>query len=162
MDWDIGKSSIGCAACGAGFDDGQELFSALYDKIEGFIRRDYCARCWETADQGEAFSFWRTRQPEKGAKVRRFVDDDTLMDFFARLAGQEGRLKRNFRYVLALLLMRKKLLKYKESVSGEGGEELVLVEPKSAEEHRVYNPQLTEEELGQVHDEIGQVLNVKL
>lgn len=162
MDWEINKSALECSACKAVFEGGQGLHSALYDEVEGFIRRDYCDACWESADKSAVFSFWRTRVPKKGEKVRQFVDDDTLMNFLTRLAGEADRAKRNFRYVLALLLMRKKLLKFRESVMGDGGEELVLVEPKTAVEHHVFNPQLTDEELAQVRDEIGQVLNVKL
>ena len=161
-DWDISETSLVCAGCESTFQEEQELFSALYDEQASFARRDYCPNCWESVDKGEAFSFWRTRIPRKEQKNRQFVDDETLMDFFRRLENEESRGKRNFRYVLSLLLMRKKLLRFRTGIRSEGGEELVLYEPKSHVEHRVYDPQLAEDEIEQVREQIGQVLNVKL
>jgi len=162
MDWDINKTSLSCAGCEKAFEEEEAISSALFDENGQFMRRDYCIACWEKTDTGKAFGFWRTRIPRKDARVKRFVDDETLMDFFRRLERQQDLSKRNFHYVLSLLLMRKKLLKFRDVKKTEGGEELVLYSRADDREYRVYNPQLTEEEIQQVRDEIGQVLNVQL
>ena len=42
------------------------------------------------------------------------------------------------------------------------GEELVLRDPRSDEEHSVYNPQLTDEEIAALTGEVGKVLNLRV
>lgn len=161
-DWEIGKTTLVCSASGREFAEGEEIFSALYDEGERFVRRDYGTDCWPPADLEGVFSFWKTRIPRHDAAVRRFVDDDVILDFFRRLAGHEEARKRDFRYVLALLLMRKKVLKFKEM--RRLGEETVMVlhDRVGGCDYEVVDPRLSEEQVERVSEEVGQVLNVRL
>lgn len=162
MDWDIAKTSIACAGCEKEFAEGEEVFSALHEDADGFRRKDYCAGCWPGQDGQGAFSFWRTQLPASDAPVRQFVDDDVVLDLFRRLEGHAEPEKRNFRYVLALLLMRKKVLKFREFLRDEAGDRLVLCDRNGDARHEVPDTHLTEEQIQKVTDEIGQILNVKL
>ena len=162
MDWEIGKTALACAACEKEFVEEQKIVSALYDTPESMTRRDYCVNCWPQDNGGGVFSFWRTQLPRRDAPVRRFVDDEIVLDLFRRLEGHDEPDKRNFRYVLALLLMRKKLFKFKEVRRNESGDALVLTERASDCEHVVVDPDLTEEQIQQVTAEVGQILNVKV
>jgi len=169
MDWNIGSTSLACAVCNKPFAEEQEVLSALYDERPEFVRRDYCAECWPKQDPRSAFSYWRTRIPKRDAPVRRFVDDDIVLDFFRRLEGSPDPAKRNFRYVLALLLMRRKALKFAEfrrpvpdsDRGNEGGAVLVLHDRLRDCDYEVPDPNLSEEQVQQVTQEIHQLLNVK-
>jgi hypothetical protein len=112
-------------------------------------------------DRAALYSFWKTRCIPQEKKVKKFVDDSVILDFFVRLQHEQDPLKKNFRYVLALLLMRKKILKFEDVKKGEGGEALILRYPAEDQRFEVYNPQLTEEQIQQVTDQVGQILNVK-
>lgn len=162
MDWEISKTALVCASCSTTFAEGQEIVSVLYDEPNGFMRKDYCAACRPEPNGGAAFSFWRTRIPPSDAPVRRFVDDDVLRDLFRRLEGHDDPRKRNFRYVLALLLMRKKLLKFQQFRRDENGDTLLLQDRLTGVVHRVADPNLSEEQIDQVTEEIGQVLNARI
>ena len=162
MDWDISKTSLTCAACNTEFAGGQEIVSVLSDEPDGFARRDYCVDCNRPADDGTVFSFWHTRIPASDAPVKRFVDDDVIMDLFRRLDGHGDPQKRNFRYVLSLLLMRKKVLKFIEFKRSDTGGELILKDRISDALHTVIDPDLAEEEIEHVTEEVGQVLNFRL
>jgi len=162
MDWDISKTSLVCAACNKEFAEEQEIFSALYDEQQGFVRRDYCIGCHPSQDQAAVFSFWHTRIPPHDAPVRRFVDDEVIHDLFRRLEGHDDPGKRNFRYVLALLLMRKKVLKFREFRRDEKGDVLLLQDRLTDAVHTVVDPDLSEEQIEQVTEEIGQVLNFQV
>lgn len=162
MDWEIAKSQLKCQQCERPFAEQEEFFSALYEEDNRFVRKDYCTACWEKIDSATAYSFWKTRCIPKPEKVKKFVDDSVILDFFIRLQESAEPAKKNFRYVLALLLMRKKLLKLKDIKKGEGGEALILYYPDEDRYFEVYNPQLTEEQITQVTEEVGQILNVKL
>ena len=54
------------------------------------------------------------------------IDDDLLLDCFGRLEGRTDAAGENFRYVLALLLMRRKRFKFEETRNDDGRELLVL------------------------------------
>ena len=85
-----------------------------------------------------------------------------LMAFFERLDEETEQEKVNFRFVLALILMRKKRLKY-DSTRVEDNKEiwcLRIVGDKQTVE--VINPNLNEEQIGQLSSQIGQILQTDL
>ena len=161
-DWDIAKTSLTCAECEREFAEEEKIFSALYDEPASIVRRDYCDACWQRQGADLIFSFWQTRIPRRDAPVRRFVDDEIVLDLFRRLDGRNDPQKRNFRYVLALLLMRKKALKFTEFRRSEDGDALVLCDRLNECEHIVADPHLSEEQIQKVTEEVGQILNVKV
>jgi len=116
-----------------------------------------------SSDLERAYSFWKTEIPRPDQPRKVFVDDHVLLDFFRRLAAEEDQpTKRNFRYILALILMRKKILKFKDVERADNREYLVLRRSRTHEEHRVLNPQLTEPELDQVKQELAQILETQV
>jgi hypothetical protein len=87
------------------------------------------------------------------------VDDELLVNFFLRLADEREPTRIHFRFVLALILMRKRLLKYEETDRNDSREVwcMRLVRDKSL--HRVENPQLNEEQIERVSRELGVILH---
>ena len=150
-----------CSRCETVFEELQEYYSAIYERPESFERRDFCSKCWP-GGADEMFSFWKRRVPPKEMKPKKFVDDEMLLDFFKRLDGATEELKVNFRYILALVLMRKRLLKFEGTRRDETGEYLKIKLRRRDTLQEVFNPDLTEEKIGQVTDEIGHILNVRL
>jgi hypothetical protein len=159
--WKIQRGERRCAACGREFAELENYFSALFDRGEAFDRLDYCTACWK-GETPEMFSFWQTRMPPKEEKRKLLVDDGVLVDFFLKLEGATDELKVNFRYILALVLMRKKLLKFADVKRGESGEFLVLEMPKEKQRFEIFNPQLSEEKIALLTEEVGKILNVQL
>ena len=161
QDYRIVRSEKKCASCGREFQENETYCSALYDKGVEFERLDFCADCW-SGGTPEMFSFWQTRVPPKEEKKKLLVDDEVIMDFFVRLQDATDELKVNFRYILALVLMRKKRLKFKDVRRTDDGEFLVLDLPRNGGTYEVLNPDLTEDKIAQVTDEVGKILNVQL
>lgn len=162
MDWEISRPNRHCETCGKDFGEEEELFSALMDQHTDFARQDFCPACWQKRGPAGCFSYWKTRIPRKDEPPKRFVDNEVLLNFFQRLEGEEEPLKVNFRYVLALLLVRKKLLKFK-SIRRDGDKEYLVLHDKAEERDQdVLNPNLTEEEVGAVTEECGKLLNMRL
>jgi len=162
MDWEIGRPGRCCAGCEHVFQEEEDVYSGLYDEQTQFARRDYCPACWDKQDKPKVYSHWKTRLPKRDEQPKRFVDDDVLIGFFTRLEGEEEPLKVNFRYVLALLLIRKKMFKFK-TVRRDGAKEwLVLYDRREDRDCDVLNPNLTEEQVTQVTEECGKLLNVRL
>jgi hypothetical protein len=161
--WKIAKPSACCCSCQARFQPGQVCYSVLYDRNAVFERRDYCSTCFHAAPPADCFSFWRNTVPEEDFSARRKVrlDVEALLDLFKNLGGAPEPKRAAFRYVLALMLARKRVLKLEGSRRGrEGGEMLLFSERQSESRHEVAQPALSETELAEVSDELGRLLGL--
>src|SRR5439155_16675597 len=115
-DYQIQENTRRCVATGRELRPGEQFFSVLLDEGAKFVRRDYSREAWQGPPTG-CFSFWAGRVPARDEKRRLRIDDDLLVDCFQRLQGQAESGKVNFRYVVALLLMRRKRFKFEEARS---------------------------------------------
>jgi hypothetical protein len=129
----------------------------ILETPSGFERRDISEECWE-GPPPEAMCHFKTQLAKKEKARRTFVDDDVLISFFLRLAETDEPRKLRFRFVLSLILLRKRLLKYQGTSREEGGEywEMKLMRDKSL--HKVFNPSLNEAEIEELTGELGAIL----
>ena len=161
-EYEIKPLSLCCALSRRELRPGEQYFSVLTESPQGFVRLDFSAEAWTGPPDG-AIGFWRSKVPESTGKKRvQLVDDSVLMDFFLRLDGAEEPYKKNFRYILALLLLRRKVLKLTSVERAVDKEVLVLRSPSSGEQHRVSNPGLSEEQLVAVQAEVEKVLQTQV
>jgi hypothetical protein len=156
-EYQIQPNSKRCSVSGRELRPGERYYSVLLDQAGAFVRQDFSAEVWTGPPEG-AFSFWMGRVPSGDEKQRPRFDDDLLLDCFHRLEGQTDPARVNFRYVLALLLMRRKRMKFEETVLENGAEHLALKCTRTGEKHLVLNPQLSEDEMVQVQEEVVKVL----
>ena len=157
MEWKISRRQGKCITCEVELNENDVFYSALLDSGEELSRKDFCPTCWET-NQEEVFSFWKTRVPASDAPKQTMVDDEVLFDFFQRLEDEPEAAKVNFRFLLGLMLMRKKILKFEDIDRDEEQEFLILRQTGAKERHRVLDPQLSEEELDKLKDDLHGIL----
>jgi len=163
-EWEINKPLGQCYGTGRKIEYGEEYFGALVETEEGLQRRDFCADYWEQ-EKPDVFCYWKTRLPRPDQKKQIFVDDQMLLAFFERLEKETEQEKVNFRFVLALILMRKRRLKYDATRIEDDKEiwRLRVVGDKSADRRlEVINPHLDEEQIEQLSSQIGQILQTDL
>jgi hypothetical protein len=158
-EFEIVRSEGRCALCERVIEEGEAFFSSVFEAKEGFERRDYCLACWD-GPPADAYCHFRSRIAPRDHKPRLFADDEVLETFFHRL-GEEGEdeQKAAFRFVLTLIMMRKRLLRY-EGAEHDGGCEywqVRLMRDRSL--HRVRNPQLDESRINLLTGEIGLILH---
>jgi hypothetical protein len=156
MEYQIQPNTRRCVVTGRELQPGERYYAALIEEGPQFVRRDYSAEAWQGPPAG-AFSFWAGRVPPQEEKARPQFDDDLLEECFQRLEGQTDPGRINFRYVVALLLVRRRRFKL-EAGEGEAGTTMTVKCVRTGERHLVTNPQLSEEEMLQVQDEVFQVL----
>ncbi len=161
-EWEIDKPLGECWGTERKIEAGEEYYGALVESEEGLQRRDYCGEYWQD-NKPEVFCYWKTRLPHPDEKKQIFIDDEMLMAFFERLAGEQEQEKINFRFVLALVLMRKRRLKY-ESSEVEDGKEIWRLRITGSDKGFVelVNPHLAEEQIEELSSQIGQILQVDL
>lgn len=156
-EYQIQANTRRCASTGRELKPGERIFTVLLDQDGKFVRQDYAGETW-TGPPANAFSFWAGRVPVADETRKPRIDDELLVDCFRRLEGQDGPDRINFRYVVALLLMRRKRLKFEEARVEDGQEVLRLRDARSKETHQVVNPCLTVEQMTEVQDEVFKVL----
>ena len=160
-EWDIKRPLGQCCGTGRKIGEGEQYYAALVETPEGFQRRDFCSEYW-LENKPEVYCYWKTKLAPLDQKRQIFIDDDMLMAFFDRLATETEPERVNFRFVLALVLMRKRRLKY-DSGRTEQDKEIwklrVTGEKRTAE---LLNPQLSEEQIEQLSGQIGDILQVEL
>lgn len=161
-EWEIEKPLGQCWGTGKKIEYGEEYFAALVETEEGLQRRDFCAEYWQ-GKKPEVFCYWKTKLPHPDQKKQIFVDDEMLMAFFERLGQEAEQEKINFRFVLALILMRKRRLKYDSSKIEDGNEVWRLrIVGGDKQFVEVTNPNLTEEQIDQLSSQLSQILQVEL
>ncbi|MEX0655253.1 MAG: hypothetical protein WD534_01955 [Phycisphaeraceae bacterium] len=157
--------------------DAPSLASAL-----GMMRLDVSQEAWEQGRRPDRlFSFWKSTVPEPSEKKKLFVDDAVLMNLFRRLEDATQPQRQAFRYVLGLILMRKRLLRFDGAerrsveVDGEPAEqEWWKLTPKldvnkgpmskwnEQETIDLLDPQLDEAQIEQVTQQLGEILEAEL
>ncbi len=160
-DWEINKPLGRCYGTERKIENGEEYFAALIETDKGLQRRDFCADYWES-QKPDVFCYWKTRLPEPGQKKQMFVDDQMLMAFFERLEKETEPEKINFRFVLALILMRKRILKYDDTKTENNQEIWRLRITGEKQTVEVVNPHLNEEQIEQLSSQISEILQTDL
>ncbi len=157
-EWHVARSSRTCAQSGAAIEAGQPFYSALVETDETFERKDYSPGAWPEVDKGAFFSYWKNKggAAEAGGK-RPAIDFDRLLFFFDSLEDAEERQKRLFRYVLALILVRRRRLRLDDMSRTEQGDRLVVYDRRSERTVEVLAPEATREELEQVQARLSQI-----
>ncbi len=160
--YEVGRPGGKCAISGATIAPDDKFIAALRETATGFERLDISLPCWEPFDRTGIIAFWKTTMPRAEAKKKVFVDDEVLCGLFERLADTAEPSKLNFRFVLGLILMRKRMLVY-EGTRREGEREIWSMRFRGREEKLdLLNPHLTEEQVGDVSRQLGEILNEEL
>jgi hypothetical protein len=155
----IAKAEGKCQVCGKAIEPGEKLMAALRETPAAMERVDVCLGCWESFDKAGLLGFWQSTLLPPTARKNVFVDDDVLCELFERLGDAEEPAKIDFRFVLGLILMRKRRIIY-DSTRREGEKEIWSVHLKGREEQMdVVNPRLDEQKVIEVSSQLGEILN---
>jgi len=156
-DYQIQGTTRRCAITGRELQAGEKFYSVLLDEAGQFVRQDFSAEAWQGPPPG-TFSFWLGKVPAAEQARRARIDDEMLFECFQRLEAETEPARLNFRYVVALLLMRRKRLKFEEAREENGHEILRLRCVRTKVTYEVVNPRLTEDEMMAVQEEVFKVL----
>ncbi len=160
--YDVAKPLGKCHVTGEAIAPGEKFMAALRETPLGFERVDVSMKAWPQFDRKDVVGFWQTTMPAHEQKKKLFVDDEVLCDLFERLKDTTEQPKLNFRFVLGLILMRKKMLVYENSRS-EDGKDIWVVRFRGKEAPLdLLNPKLDETQVAEVSQQLGQILNEEL
>lgn len=171
--YEISRSQDVCASSGRPLEVGELHIAALMETAgESVLTRVvYSAEAWdegiEFPDDAALFGFWKRRVPEPGETDKTpLVSDDEIFDLFEQLGDATEDKQISFRYLLTLMLMRKKkldlesmvppsedtpaVLKVRQRIKGGGGPVFDVIDPK-----------LDDESIAAAIEELGQVIQIE-
>src|SRR5215213_7148713 len=122
-DWSIQSRGDRCAATGQPFADGEGFYTLLFEERDGYRREDLSEEAFRNrpADAPQPYSFWRSKfevpPPAAPEALEKHTAEDLLRKYMEDSTPQHA----NTRYILALMLERKRLLKEVEVKRSEDG-----------------------------------------
>ena len=177
--WDIGRQTGLCASTGKPLAPGAVCIVALVERNDDpsapLGRLDFSQEGWDAqasaASHGpiataqgpcSIVAYWRTQVAAPDEKRRGLADEQTLLDLFERLGSDERPHRVRFRFVLMLLLVRKRFLRV-VGTENASGVETWFVLPRGAVEGElptsVVNPRLDDAATREVTEQLGEVLD---
>jgi hypothetical protein len=161
--YDVSRPGGKCFISGNPIEPGSKFMAALRETPTGLERLDISSEAWSGFDRKDVLAFWQGVMPSpQQAKKKLFVDDQVLCELFERLANVEEPAKLNFRFVLGLILMRKRMIVY-ENTRQIDGKEIWQVRFRGREDLLdLLNPRLSEQQVMEVSQQLGEILNEEI
>ncbi len=155
--WQIGRRTRTCAQTGEPIPAGTPFFSALIEGEDSFERRDYSLAAWPDVDTHPFFSYWKNKAGEAREEKKRAVDYERLLAFYDGLEDADDPRKRLFRYVLALILARRRKLRLDGMERTEEGDRIVVYDRRSEKTAEITAPEASKEELEAVQEKLNEL-----
>ena len=169
--YDIIRTQDICAQTGRMLEIGEEHIAALIESPEDepLVRVAYCLEAWGNGPNlppgANLFGFWKRTIPESDEQPKQLVSEDELFDLFEQLGEATEHKQLAFRYLLTLILMRKKKLVFERSKPATSDEQGILIvrQRQRGGEGQLFDvtdPGLDNETIAQATEELGQIMNL--
>lgn len=164
QDWKIRYTSAKCEDTGEAFVDGQEFFTCIFEDpaSDAFLRRDYAVESWKRigpALSPPPFSFWKsTYKAPLQATDAKATADTSVEGMLRRFIEEDEPRTEQARYILALMLERKKVLVPTDSQETETRKLLFYEHAHSGDVFIVADPGLRLAEIEEVQREVSELL----
>jgi len=163
-EWNIQSRARQCQACGKAFADKQPYPTLLLDEKSDYLRLDVCESCWKNqysqgAQERKGFvSCWQGVYEAPPAAPPDPIRRETAETLLRRIIEANDPKYAAASFILAVMLERKRLLKVKEQIQGEGRRAFVYEQPKTGDLFTIPDPQLQLNQLEQVQRDVAQLL----
>ena len=157
MDYDVQRFTRHCAATGRELAPGEEFFTALVAEGAEVRRLDYATEAWQGPPE-RTLAWWKSRVAAPDDRRPRLAPNDALLEMFVAL--QDSADKADMRLVMALLLVRRRVLRLEEQETDPttGQEVLVLSCPRDDATYRVAGVMPSDARIQEIQDELSRLL----
>jgi hypothetical protein len=155
LDFEIRRSARRCAKTDREFMQGETFYSVLVTAGAEVVRYDYCQEAWEGPPE-HVIGWWKTELNESAAK-KYLAPNDVVLHYFQQLEAQPDRA--DIRYVLTLLMIRRRIVRLEETeTDGAGHELLVVFCPRNEVEYRVPVTPPNPQRANEIQEELAKLL----
>jgi len=158
-EWEIKSRGEQCTATGRAFAEGESFYTVLYREKDGFRREDLCDEAFKARDKSlKPFSFWRSKFEPPAPPPPEAFAKETAEELLRRYIEEDEPQHANTRYILALMLERKRLLKQTDIQMDGNQRVLIYVHSKTGEAFVIRDPQLRLDQIASVQEQVGELL----
>ena len=127
-EWDIQSRADTCTGCQRPFVDKEAYQTLLSMDAAGYTRRDLCAACFAGAPRDGVISYWQGEYKLPPPPPPEAIQKETAETLLRKLVESTDPSHASTRYILAVMLERKRILKHRDTVHEEDGAELLVYE----------------------------------
>ncbi|MBC7966795.1 MAG: hypothetical protein H7Z17_12830 [Fuerstia sp.] len=153
MEFNIRPAAKCCAKTGQPFRPGDVCWSILTEKDGQMVRQDFSSQAWD-GPPPETIGHWRSVVPAFTVTTRPKLDADSLFDYFLQLSDSPNIVQQQYRYVLALLLLRKRRLVLEEVLELDDRPTMRLVGSAGEGPFDVPEEELNEEQIDRLQQQL--------
>jgi hypothetical protein len=161
QDWSIQTRGEACSATGAAFAAGEIFHTLLFYDKEGLRREDLCQKALaeRPEDAPKPFSQWRSKFEPPPAKPPEALGKQSAEQLLRTYMEDPDPKLCNVRYILAVMLERKRTIKEVETRRSEDGALLRIYQfPKTGEVLVIPDPQLRLSQMAEIQLEVASLL----
>lgn len=156
VDYEIQRCSRRCAATDRELKDGEVCYSVLTAEGSAVVRRDYSREAWQGPPEN-ALGWWQTTIVDPNAGRLQWAPGDVMLNYFERLLDDP--VAADARYVLALLLVRRRILRVEGNETNEAGQGVLHLScSKSEQEYRVAEVMPTPDRVAEIQQQLADLL----
>lgn len=158
-EWEIKARSRQCARTHETFENGATIYTLLFRDRVGFKREDISETAWQQIKENVApFSFWKSKFQAPAPTAPEAMPKESVEELLRRLVSEDLPEHSNTRYVLAILLERKRTLKQVDIRETAEDKILIYEHVKTGEAFLIPDPRLRLDQLESVQQEIYSLL----
>jgi hypothetical protein len=124
MEYDVQRSTRHCSASDREFAPGESFYSVLLSEGADLKRLDYSLDAWK-GPPPEAVAWWKSQVPDRNSNRAHWAPNDVMLNLFDQLAEQPER--QDIRYVLSLLLVRRRVMRLEDAEKDDRGREIMVL-----------------------------------
>ncbi|MFW6170740.1 MAG: hypothetical protein ACODAD_09640 [Planctomycetota bacterium] len=135
IDFEVQRFTRRCCRTNRPLEPGQVFYSELVAEGPKVTRQDFSEQAWNGPREG-TIGWWKSQVPDRQASTVHWAPNDVILHYFEQLA--EDPEKTDTRYVLALLMIRRRIVRQENTeADDQHGEVFVLYCPRNEREYRV-------------------------
>lgn len=161
QEWTIQSRNHQCGKTGQPFVEGEHFHTLLFFENGLYRREDLCEEAFRARGEDEPppFSAWRAKYVPPPPVAPEAVSKQTAEDLLRHYMEEGAEEHMNLRYILALMLERKRILKEVEvKRGGDGSITRIYIHGKSGEVFIIPDPQLKLSQVAEVQMQFGELL----
>jgi hypothetical protein len=156
IDYVVQRCTRHCAITNRELKSGETFYSTLTTEGAQVVRHDYSLEAWQGPPEG-VLGWWKATMPERSTKRFHWAPNDVMLELLEELASQPG--KADMRYVLALLLIRRRVVRLEETERDELSREIsVLYCPRREAIYRVLTAVPDAQRTIEIQEELARLL----
>lgn len=159
--WNIQRRASRCSVTDVPFADGEIFHTLLFREKAGLRREDLCEEAWsKRLPELVPFCYWKSKyeKPAPSTANPEAMPREGVESLLRRLSIEDEPQTLNVRYILVLMLERKRILKPIDEKPSDEGRILIYEHVKTGEAFIVTDPMLRLDQIDAIQQDVYDLL----